>query len=235
MVTYSTFKHVCPKAANLFDVPTSKDYKVYVNGREIPVYTCRISAYPFNRVWPGHQRQIEQTEIVSYVNLVSDEDIAIEVEPLSKTTYERIMVKPYSKEVKTEKVGGRVAFTLKENGGYVFELDDYHGLLYVFNNKPITCKDSNSVTYYFGAGIHFPGKIVLQSNESVYVDKDALVFGCIFAENAENIHIFGNGIFDDSGEGRFCEPCYDRYTNGNIKFYDCKNIKIDGVGFTNSA
>ena len=28
------------------------------------------------------------------------------------------------------------------------------------------------------------GKIILKDNESVYIDKDALVFGCIFAENA---------------------------------------------------
>lgn len=80
-----------------------------------------------------------------------------------------------------------------------------------------------------------PGKIVLKSGDSVYLDKNALVYGCLFAENAENIHIYGNGIFDDSGEERFCEHCYEPYTNGNVKFYDCKNVKIEGVGFANSA
>ncbi len=235
MVGYSNFQHNWTKSAFACDVPKSKDYKVYVNGEEMSVYTCRISAYPFNRWWPDHQRQIDQTELVSYVNLVSDEEIKIEVEPLTKTAYNRILVKPYSKGVKTEKVGGRIAFTLKENGGYVFELDDYHGLLYIFNNKTVVCKNSEEVTYYFGAGVHFPGKIKLKSNESVYVDKDAYVYGCLFAEDAENIRIYGNGIFDDSGEERFSEHCYEPYTNGNIKFYDCKNVKIEGVGFTNSA
>ena len=235
MINFSTFKHDWTKSAFPCVVPMSKDYKVYVNGQEVPVYTCRISKYPFNTRWPGHQRQIDQTEIVSYVNLVCDEEIKIEVEPLTKTTYNRIMVKPYSKGVKAEKVGGRVAFTLKENGGYVFELDDYHGLLYIFNNKSVSCEKSEEVTYYFGAGVHFPGKITLKSNESVYVDKDAYVYGCVFAEDAENIRIYGNGIFDDSGEERVSEKCYEPYTNGNIKFYDCKNVKIEGVGFTNSA
>lgn len=235
MVTYSKFQHNWTKASFPCDVPKSKDYKVYVNGEEIAVYTCRISAYPFNRWWPGHQRPVEQSEMVSYVNLVSDEEMKIEVEPLTKTAYKRIMLKPYSKGVKTEKVGERIAFTLKDNGGYVFALDDYHGLLYIFNNKPVICENAKDVTYYFGAGVHFPGKITLKSNESVYVDKDAFVYGCIFAEDAENIHIYGNGIFDDSGEERFARSCYDPYTNGNIKFYDCKNIKIEGVGFTNSA
>ncbi len=235
MFTYSTFKHEWTKSSFPCAVPNSKDYKVFVNGQEVPVYTCRISAYPFNTWWPNHQRSFDQSEIVSFVNLVSDEELKIEVEPLTKTAYERIMVKPYSKGVKAEKVGGRVAFTLKTNGGYVFELDDYHGLLYIFNNKPVPCENPEKVTYYFGKGVHMPGKITLKSNESVYLEKDALVYGCIFAENAENIHVYGNGIFDDSSEERISEHCYEPYTNGNIKFYDCKNIKIEGVGFTNSA
>jgi len=161
--------------------------------------------------------------------------VKIAVEPLTKSAYKKVMVKPYSKGVEIKKAGGRVEFALKTNGGYVFELDDYHNLLYIFNNKPVVCEDPDKVTYYFGKGVHFPGKITLKSNESIYVDKDALVYGCIFAEDAENLHIYGNGIFDDSGEERFSEPCYEPFTNGNIKFYDCKNIKIEGVGFTNSA
>lgn len=75
----------------------------------------------------------------------------------------------------------------------------------------------------------------LKSGESVFVDKDALVFGSVYAENAENIHIFGNGIFDDSFEERFYSHCYASFTNGNVKFYECKNVLIEGVMLKNSA
>ena len=237
MVTFSTFKHEWTKSNFLCNTPqVSPDYKVFVNEQEVPVYTCRISAYPFNRVWPGFQRPVAQTERASFVNLIADEEIKIEVEPLTKTAYKKVLLKPYSKNVKMQKEGGRVAFTLKESGGYVLELDDYHGCLYIFNNKPVPCKNKERVTYYFDKGVHFPGKIVLKSNESVYLEKDAYVYGCIFAENAENIHIYGNGIFDDSSEERFCGKAdYEPYTNGNLKLYDCQNVKIVGVGFTNSA
>ena len=235
MITYSKFpKYDQFKKSGAYEVPTSQDYKVYINGEEVPVYTSRISAYPFNRSWPGFQRPIEQSELVSFVNLVADEQVTIEVEPLTKTAYERIMVKPYSKGVKAEKVGGRVAFTLKENGGYVLELDDYHGLLYIFNNKPVLCESPESVSYYFGPGVHFAGMLRLKSNESVYVDKDAYVYGSIFAEDAENVVVYGNGIFDDSHEERFSPHCSSPY-NGNIRFHDCKNVKVLGVGFQNSA
>ena len=117
----------------------------------------------------------------------------------------------------------------------ILELDDYHGMLYIFNNPPCPCVAPEKVTHYFGKGVHFPGKIVLHSDESVYLEKDALVYGCIFAENAENIRIYGNGIFDDSSEERISQHCYEPYTNGNLKLYDCNRVKIEGVGLMNSA
>ena len=235
MVEYSSFQHEYKTSAFPYEVPKSKDYKVYVNGREVPVYACRISAYPFNTWWPGYQRPVDQSEIASYVNLVSDEEIEITVEPLTKTAYERIMIKPYAKNVSYRKEGEKIIFSLKENGGYILELDDYHGMLYIFNNKPCPCEAPENITYYFGKGVHFPGKIVLHSNESIYLEKDSLVYGCIFAEDAENIRVYGNGVLDDSTEERISQHCYESYANGNLKFYDCNRVRIEGVGLVNSA
>lgn len=167
MFEYSIFQHQCKDLKFPYEVPMSEDYKVFVNGTEIPVYSCRISAYPFNTWWPGHQRPFAQSEAASYVNLISDEEIEIVVEPLTKTAYERIMIKPYAKNVSYRKEGEKIIFSLKENGGYILELDDYHGLLYIFNNKPCPCEAPENITHYFGKGVHFPGKIVLHSNESI--------------------------------------------------------------------
>lgn len=233
MVSYSKFEHNYNKSSFKYKEPISCDYRVFVNGSEIPVYTCRISKVPFNRAWPGHQREINQTEIASFVNIVSDEEVNIEV--IVNGEYEKIILKPYSKGITYENKDGRIAFKLKEHGQFVFGKNSLHNCLYIFNSKPITCPEQDSVTYYFGPGVHMPGKIQLNSGESVYIDKDALVFGCIYAENAENIKIFGNGILDDSSEERFFVHCYESFTNGNVKFYDCKNIKVEGVLLRNSA
>ncbi|MBE5893493.1 MAG: hypothetical protein E7286_09000 [Lachnospiraceae bacterium] len=233
MFSASEFTHHYTKSVFKYTEPISGDYKVYVNGREIPVYTCRISAYPFNRVWPGFQRPVNQSELASFVNIVSDEELKIEV--VVNKAYENIYLKPYSKGIVPEIVEERVCFTLKEHGQFVLEADDYHHCLYIFNSKPITCEDPTSVTHYFGPGIHMVGKIELHDNESVYVDKDALVFGWIFAENAGNLHIYGNGVLDDSGEARFSNACYEAYCNGNVKFYDCENLRMEGVLLRNSA
>lgn len=234
MITHSVFvNHDIKPFFAQYEEPVSSDYKVYANGSEIPVYTCRISKMPFNRIWPGHQRPIDQTEVVSFVNLVSDEPVKLEIEMHIPHTQTRL--RPLSCGIQPVEADEKIMFTLPENGQYVLEGDNHHGCLFIFISRPFEKPSAEEVTYYFGPGVHMPGKITLHSNESVYVDKDALVFGCVFAENAENIRIFGNGILDDSGEERFCVHCYETYTNGNIRLHDCKNVEIEGVLCRNSA
>ena len=235
MFSYSEFEHNYTKSLPNFKYvePISEDYRVFVNGKEVPVYTCRISKWPFNRVWTGYQRPFDQSEQASFVNLVSDEPLQIEV--IANRSHQKVMIKPYSKKISHTETDRKIAFTLPENGQFVLETDSYHRCLYIFNSQPIAAPSPDAVTHYFGPGIHMPGKIVLRDNDSVYVDKDALVFGCLYAENAKNLHIFGNGIFDDSAEARYTIQCYEDFTNGNLKFYDCEHVRIEGVGFKNSA
>ncbi len=233
MITASKFEHDYFNKNFKYVEPISKDYEVFINGEKAPVYTCRISKIPFNRRWPGHQREINQTEIVSFVNIVSDEKVDVKV--VIKREYEKVSLRPYSKGIVCKETEDGISFSLEKEGQFVLGCDDLHGCLYIFNSKPVKCDDPDSVTYYFGPGIHMPGKIVLKSNESIYVDKDALVFGCVYAEGEKNIRIFGNGLFDDSGEERIHIYCYEKFTNGNVKFYDCDNVKIEGVLFRNSA
>ena len=233
MISCSRFTHEYTKSFFKFVEPLSKDFTVYIHGEEIPVYTCRISAYPLNRVWTGFQRPVNQSETASFVNLVSDEPVTLTV--VARRPHEKILLKPYSKGIVPVEEDGKITFTLPAEGQFVLETDSYHHCLYIFNSRPIPCPDPASVTHYFGPGIHMPGKITLHSGDSVYVDKDALVYGCLFAEDAEDIHIFGNGLLDDSSEERIDIGCYEAYTNGNLKFYDCRNLRIEGILCRNSA
>lgn len=233
MLSFSRFEQDYEKSRFKYIEPISPDYRVFANGEEIPVYTCRISEYSFNRVWPSHQRPFDQTCPASFVNIVSDGKVSLEVELLRP--HKRVMIKPYSKNIEFAEKDSRVSFSLAQNGSYVLMTDDHKNCLYIFNSKPIEAPDPATVTHYFGPGIHFAGKIVLHDNESLYVDRDALVYGCIYAEGAKNIRVFGNGLFDDSTEERVDNLCYEEFINGNIKLYDCENVSIEGVLFRNSA
>ncbi len=233
MISNSVFKHNPTKFIFEYEEPLSADYRVFIDDKEVPVYTCRISKIPFNRVWPGHQRPIDQTEIVSFINLVSDEPVHLEVE--MKIPHERVCLRPLSCGIVPVEKEKRISFTLPKNGQFVLEGNNHHGCLFIFNAPPIQAPAESEVTYYFGPGVHMPGKIVLHDNESVYVDKDALVFGSVFANNAKNIRIFGNGLLDGSAEERFSIHCYEEIASGNIRLYDCENVKIEGVLCRNSA
>lgn len=234
MFSYSKFDKVAKSHDFYCDQLLSPHYRVWINGEEVPVYACRISRFPFNRGWAGPQRNSNQSEAASYINLVSDEELKIEVE--TTLTYKRIMVKPYSKGVKATEGNGRIKFTLKENGYFVLELDSYHHCLYIFNQKSVVCDNEAETEYYFGPGIHFPGKISLQSGDKVYLDKDALVYGSIYAKDAENIEIYGNGIFNNGTQERVSGLGFlSDIGAGNMKFINCKNVKIRGVGMQDSS
>src|SRR5271157_3515454 len=45
-----------------------EDYELRVNGQPVPVCACRVSAVPFNQVWPGYQRPLDQTEIAGFAH-----------------------------------------------------------------------------------------------------------------------------------------------------------------------
>lgn len=227
-----TYRGIQP-SKHCIEESLSEDYQVKVNGTEIPVYTCRITKYPFNRSWPGFQRPREQSVDASYVNLVSDEEVTLEV--TVNRPFERVLIKPYSKNIRPQIQSNVITFKVKPDDKLILALGDYHYCLYVFNSKPVVCKNPETVTYYFGPGIHLAGKICLKDNESVYVDKDALIYGCVYAENAKNIRVYGNGVFDDSMEERVFLHCYENYTNGNARFYDCQNVRVEGVLFKNSS
>ena len=113
MFSYSEFIHNWTTSCFKYVEPISKDYRVIINGQEIPVYTCRISKYSFNCVWPDHQRPIEQTMVVSFVNIVSDEELNVEVIP--NISYEKILIKPYSKRIEHEEREGKISFALKSH------------------------------------------------------------------------------------------------------------------------
>ena len=57
----------------------SEDYQVAVAGRKVPAYACRVSAVPFNQVWPGYQRPLDQTELAAFACWDMSGPVVVEV------------------------------------------------------------------------------------------------------------------------------------------------------------
>ena len=65
---------------------------MYVNGKQVFVYQARASKYPINQIWPGYQRPIEQTEIVSFSYFDFEGEVEINIIP--KRKIETVEVRP---------------------------------------------------------------------------------------------------------------------------------------------
>ncbi len=206
----------------------SDDYKIVCDGKTLPCITTPVSAYPINQVWPGYQRPIEQTEPTSFVSLGSDGEVTLEITP--EKAFEKVIVRPLSKNV-TAKVNGNTAtVTLPGAGQYSVEFDDTHTVLTVFVDpiKDFGISPDDDNTVYFGAGVHYLDKpFEFEDNQTVYIDKDAVVFGGFKAQGKKNISVLGYGIIDNSlmqrGEGSV------------INFGRCENVHVEGVVAVDSS
>ena len=212
-------------------------YTVSVNGRDCFVNRARVSKMPFNKPWGGVQRGIEQTEINGFINFAADEEVEIVVN--SKVTVNTALIRPISKKINVSVNDNIITFKLKKHGQYVLEINDQHEAIHIFYDSIVEYKEN--ATYYFGPGVHKCGIITLKDNESIYVDRDAIVIASVFAKDAKNISIFGSGILDGSTEERMNNiitpigGCYENMTIGNIRMYNCENVNIDGVILRDSA
>lgn len=217
-----------------------EDYEVYVNGVKVELNTARVSAYPYNRRWPGHQRQIEQTELINFLSMQSDEEVELTIVPKNPSYVVRIRPRSLALQARTDANG---IITICVNGTAQFTVEPYgrSRALHVFID-PISCyeldKNGENVLY-FGAGEHNVGDLYLQSGQTLYLDEGAVVYGTIFGLHAENIKILGRGILDNSrnkekilfemNEERNQTAVENAEREHAINFVCCKNVGIDGI------
>ena len=209
------------------------DYSVTVNDEFCPVRSCRVSAIPFNRTWPGKQRDISQTENASFITFSSDEPVKISIK--TNLTPENPIIRPLAENISFSQNEDAFSFELTHPGSYVFEPCGEHKVLHIFFNPIKDYPDAESAAHYFGPGLHFPGTIYLHDNDSVYIHEEAIVFGSLYTEGAENVRVFGGGILDNTNEERIVEHCYENFTKGTVRIYNSKNISFEDIILMNSC
>jgi hypothetical protein len=200
----------------------SKDFELTVGGKAVPVYSCRVSAMPFNRLWPGHQRPLDQTELASFAYW--DMSGPVEVEAVSRRPVESVAVRPSARGIKPQVEGSRIRFRLPAPGPITVEVNGTHHALHLFAGAPPPAppREDDPSVRYFGPGVHRAGRIALESNQTVYIAGGAVVHGSIQATGASHIRVLGRGILDASsferGQGSGC-----------VRFTNCQDVVVDGV------
>ena len=235
-------------AAQVYTVPESEriypGYTVEVDGVKAPVSEVRCSAMPFNRRWPGHQRQIEQTELCGMVRFAFDGKAKVSV--TAARDFKTVKIRPLSRNVNFVREGRTVTFDIVKPGGYSVEFDGYHNNLHVFADAADAqgrVPPAATEGLYFGPGVHDVGIRWLKSGDKVYIDPGAVVYGAFHATNATDVAIVGRGIIDmgrikeeilfpATGDGHEAVKNAKRWHM--LEFRNCRNVKIEGVTIRDS-
>ena len=152
----------CLAASRVYDDPApgrANGYAVTVDGARAVVSDVRNSAMPVNIRWPGHQRDLDQTEIGGLVRFEFDGTAQVEV--TAPRDFREVKIRPYSKGVKPVAKGRTVAFELTRPGAYSVEFDGIHSNLLVLADAPAAyaVTKSDQQTLYYGPGAHEAGLI----------------------------------------------------------------------------
>ncbi len=165
-----------------------------------PAVPCfaRVSGMSFNRWWPGHQRDMEQSEEAAFLSFSMTDAAAIEL--TMQKDFQEVVIRPLSEAVDARIEGRVIRFDVTQPGQYSVEVDGIHNPIYIFADPEtdfgVTPQDKNVI--YFGPGVHRIGLLDMKDGQTLYIDRDAVVYGAVRAINAENIRIVGNGILDNS-------------------------------------
>ena len=225
-------------AAEVYPVPEGEriygGYAVTVDGAKAPVSEVRCSAVPFNRRWPGHQRQIDQTELCGMVRFAFDGKATVSV--TADRDFGTAKVRPLSRGVALRRDGRTVTFDLTRPGGYSVEFDGCHSNLHVFADaKAEYALPPGAIR--FGPGFHEVGIRTLRSGDTVYLDPGAVVYGGFHAKHASGVSILGRGIIDASrvkerilfaASGDGAVDCGNAERDYTIDFEGCRDVRIDG-------
>lgn len=202
--------------------PKSNDFEIFVDSKPVFVYQARVSKYPINQVWPGYQRPVNQTELASFAYFDFNGEVEIQIK--SDVEIKSLDVRPREFGIKPTIDGRLIKIKLSKPAQFTVEVNGYHHALHLFvnqiNNENIDKRDPK--VHYFGPGIHEAGIINLKSNETLFIDGGAIVFGVIRSENTRNIKILGRGILDASKFERGKAPAM-------IALKGVKNAFVSGI------
>ena len=235
-------------ALNIYPVTQTelayKDYDIKINGIAATPDVARVSAVPFNRRWPGHQRQLEQTELINFLSLSTDEPLHFEITP--HQPFEDVVIRPSSLGITPDIKDGVISFAIERPAYFTVEPFGRHNALHIFadplSDYSVDANDENII--YFGKGEHDVGEINLKSNQTLFIDEGAVVYACINAIDAENISIIGRGILDNSRNK--AKILFEYNAEGNdeainnaerkhtVQLEYCTNVKIEGITIRDS-
>ncbi len=170
----------------------SSEYQVQAADQQVDVYMARVLDPPFaGKEW-------DYGGPYSFANFDVSGPVTVRI--VSKRPLGNVAIRPLSSAVRSTLVDDHTLnLTLDQPRKLSVEPDGKKGPLLLFANPIETDapKPDDKDVVYFGPGVHKPEKILLQSNQTLYIAGGAVVKAEVLAEGT-NIRIRGRGILDGS-------------------------------------
>ncbi len=220
-------------------------YSCFIEDRVLTVHSATVSKIPYNTVWPGKQRPLDQTEDAYFVYFDMTEPVRLKVE-VSECDIERFDIRPLSFDIPVKREGNSLILTISKPMNFSLEINGYHHALHVFANpKDDFIPDENTI--YFGPGEHDAGIISPKAGQTVYIAEGAVVYGGIYIFKQDHVTVRGRGVIDSSRLLRGQQYDKEHYVIKTLKSfglsdwdatrmscfgaYNSNDLKVEGIIF----
>lgn len=172
--------------------PLSADYKIWVDGEKVDIYTARVLDPPFaGKDWDFGGNY-------SFANF--DMSGGVKVRITSKRSLRNTIIRPSSSGVVFKVVDEHtLALALDRPRKLSIEPDGKRSPLLLFANplEPAPPQPSAPDVIYFGPGVHKIGRLDVTNGQTLYLAGGAVFKGAVVV-SGNNVRILGRGILDGS-------------------------------------
>ena len=170
----------------------STDYEVHATGQKVDVHIARVLDPPFaGKEW-------DHGGSYSFTNFDMSGSVVVRI--VSKQSLKNVVIRPLSYKIQPTLLDEHtLELTLDRPYKLSIEPDGRRAPLLLFANPlemNVPKPDDEGVIFY-GPGVHKPEKIILNSNQTLYLAGGAVVKAEVLAQGS-NIWICGRGILDGS-------------------------------------
>ena len=193
----------------------SQEYRVSVNGKEVPVYTACL-----DKEYRNSPLDMDDAYSFASFDFAGEANVSIE----SKVPLASLSIRPGGEDIPVALQGHTATFSLNRNGNLLIERNGNgrkDPLLLFANPLEEAVPDADDPdVIYFGPGRHDAGLITLTSSQTLYIDGGAVVTGRVEARG-ENISIRGRGLLENSAQ--------EYYGKHMIVFEDSQAARVEGI------
>ena len=201
------------------------NYEIYANGENIKVYQDETRSYDIK----NFDGEIYKTVTDRPAYAIISNEFPISFEIVSKKVFDKIKMRPISANIVPNISEGIIKFVVDTPQKLSLEFDDdlSEPLLLFINKTCINVPDleAEGIHFFKGGKSYDIGCLELKSNETLYIEKGAVVYGTIKINQAENVRICGGGVLD----GTKLHRNETRQVNRLILANSCKNLTIEGI------